>query len=70
LNHKKIVKKRTAKVLRHHAERYIRLGRQEKWRKPKGIDNRFVVAFPEPSVNPRLVMVLIRRPSIYAPGRD
>jgi len=40
LNHKKIVKKRTAKVLRHHAERYIRLGRQEKWRKPKGIDNR------------------------------
>jgi len=37
---KKILKKRRAKFLRHHSERHIRLGAQETYRKPKGIDCR------------------------------
>jgi len=32
------IKKRNKKFLRHHADRFERLGK--KWRKPRGIDNR------------------------------
>ena len=38
--HKKIVKKRTAQVIRHQADRYSKLSHTRTWRKPKGIDNR------------------------------
>ena len=38
--HKKIVKKRTAQVVRHQADRYSKLSHVRTWRKPKGIDNR------------------------------
>ena len=38
LPHPKIVKKHVKKWHRHQSDRYVRLG--DKWRKPKGIDNR------------------------------
>nr|ACO10631.1 60S ribosomal protein L32 [Caligus rogercresseyi]ACO11035.1 60S ribosomal protein L32 [Caligus rogercresseyi] len=36
--HKKIVKKRTKKFIRHQSDRYVCV--KQSWRKPKGIDNR------------------------------
>ena len=38
LSHKKILKKRIAKVNRFHSDRYGRVGTS--WRKPRGIDNK------------------------------
>jgi len=34
---KKIVKKRRSLFVRHHGDRFLRMG--QKWRKPRGIDN-------------------------------
>jgi len=34
-----IIKKRTAKFVRHQAEQFFRIRRHVTWRKPKGIDN-------------------------------
>ena len=38
--HKPIIKKRRAQVIRHQADRYVKLSQRRTWRKPKGIDNR------------------------------
>ncbi|KCV68782.1 50S ribosomal protein L32 [Fonticula alba] len=38
--HKKIVKKHSKPFYRYHWHRYNRLGRQETWRKDRGIDSR------------------------------
>ena len=54
LNKKTIVHKRTKKFVRHQSDVFKRLGSQNTWRKPKGIDGRvrrrFKGAIPMPRI--------------------